>query len=98
MHVRIEDCGHEIDRLTKGLEAELIPFRRDLHMHPELAREEHRTTAAVVDRLRLAGLEPRVLPTGTGVVCDIIGSAGEAPTIGFRGDIDALPLDDSTTT
>ena len=47
------------------------------------------------DRLRLAGLEPRVLPTGTGLVCDVIGSAGEAPSIGFRGDIDALPLDDT---
>ena len=98
MHVRIEDCGHEIDRLTKGLEAELISFRRDLRAHPELARVEHRTTAAVVDRLLAAGLEPRVLPTGTGLVCDVIGTAGEAPTIGFRGDIDALPLDDITMT
>ena len=34
----IEDYGHEIDRLTKGLEAELISFRRDLRAHPELAR------------------------------------------------------------
>jgi amidohydrolase len=96
--VRDEDYGDEIDRLTKGLEAELTSFRRDLHAHPELAREEHRTTSVLVDRLRTAGLEPRVLPCGTGVVCDVIGSAGEAPSIGFRGDIDALPLDDRTTT
>jgi amidohydrolase len=96
--VRDEDYGHEVDRLTKGLEAELILFRRDLHAHPELARQEHRTTAAVVQRLRSAGLEPRVLPSGTGLVCDVLGSAGEPASIGFRGDIDALPLDDRTTT
>jgi len=96
--VRVEERDDEIDRLTKGLEAELVSFRRDLHAHPELAWQEHRTTAVVVDRLRSAGLSPRVLPSGTGLVCDVIGSAGEVPTSGFRGDIDALPLDDCTTT
>ncbi len=92
--MRDEDRGPDIDRRTKDLEVELIAFRRDLRAHPELSRHEHRTTAAVSDRLRLAGLEPRILPSGTGLVCDVIGSAGEAPSVGFRGDIDALPLDD----
>jgi amidohydrolase len=96
--VRDGDCGDEIDRLSKGLEAELVSFRRDLRAHPELAWHEHRTTAAVVDRLRDEGLSPRLLPCGTGVVCDVIGSAGEPPSIGFRGDMDGLPLHDATTT
>jgi len=96
--VRIEDYGDEIDRRTKGLEPELISVRRDVHRHPELARAEHRTTALLVERLRAAGLDPRVLPRGTGLVCDIIGSDGGPPTVGFRGDIDALPLDDLTAT
>lgn len=96
--VRDEGLGVEIDRLTKGVEAELVSFRRDLHAHPELARHEFRTTAAVADRLSAAGLAPRVLPSGTGVVCDVIGSSGAGPTVGFRADIDALPLDDRTTT
>ena len=91
LHPAIRD---EIDRLTKNLEAELTEFRRDLHRHPELGRSEVRTTAAILDRLEAAGLEPRVLRSGTGVICDIIGSSGEAPSIGFRGDIDALPLAD----
>ena len=85
----------DIDRVTKTLEAELIEFRRDLHRHPELGRQEHRTTQCIVDRLAEAGLQPRVLASGTGVICDIIGSLGEAPTVGFRGDIDALPLVDT---
>lgn len=85
----------DIDRITKSFELELIDFRRSLHRHPELGRREHRTTEAVVKRLKSAGLEPRVLSTGTGVICDIIGTSEAAPSIGFRGDIDALPIEDS---
>jgi amidohydrolase len=85
----------EVERLAKAFETELIDFRRSLHSHPELGRHERRTTAAVVGRLTDAGLKPRVLSIGTGVVCDVTGAAGEAPTIGFRGDIDALPLSDA---
>ncbi len=48
-----------------------------------------------MQRLSSAGLEPRVLASGTGVICDIGGASGESPTIGFRGDIDALPLTDT---
>ncbi|MCU1353359.1 MAG: putative M20/M25/M40-family peptidase, partial [Acidimicrobiales bacterium] len=73
-------------------EPALIALRRDLHAHPELSWEEHRTTAALVGRLQEAGLSPRVAPTGTGVVCDI-GTSG--PMVALRGDIDALRLPDT---
>ncbi|MBD2899522.1 N-acetyldiaminopimelate deacetylase [Actinomadura sp. RB99] len=73
-------------------EEELVAFRRDLHMHPELGYNEHRTTARIAERLRLAGLEPRILPKGTGLFCDI--GPGDGPTIALRADIDALPLQD----
>lgn len=58
-------------RLPAALRAELIAFRRDLHMHPELGHREFRTTAAIKARLEQAGLAPRVLASGTGLVCDI---------------------------
>ncbi|WP_217198721.1 amidohydrolase [Streptomyces buecherae] len=58
-------------RLPAALCAELTAFRRDLHMHPELGNREFRTTAAIKARLEQAGLAPRVLSTGTGLVCDI---------------------------
>ncbi|MFE3383364.1 amidohydrolase, partial [Streptomyces anulatus] len=48
-------------RLSDELRAELIAFRRDLHMHPELGNQEFRTTAAIKDRLEKAGLKPKVL-------------------------------------
>jgi len=74
---------------------ELIAVRRQLHAHPELAFEEHQTTALLMRRLRAAGLEPRRLPQGTGLVVDI----GSGPrTVGVRADIDALPLHDATST
>lgn len=71
----------------------LIRFRRDIHSHPELARQEIRTTAAVADMLTSAGLEPRIFPSGTGLVCDIQGTDG--PTVGLRADMDALPILDA---
>ncbi|MGW4276398.1 amidohydrolase [Streptomyces seoulensis] len=95
--------------LPEALFAELVAFRRDLHMHPELGNQEFRTTAAIKARLEKAGLAPRVLPSGTGVVCDIgdisgaadagaLGDAsGEGGVLALRADIDALPIPDSKT-
>jgi len=73
---------------------ELVALRRDLHAHPELGWQEHRTTERIVDELTAAGLSPRTLPGGTGLLCDI----GPAPVVGLRADIDALPIVDGTTT
>ncbi|NLU66777.1 amidohydrolase [Streptomyces sp. HNM0574] len=85
--------------LTEELRAELIAFRRDLHMHPELGNQEFRTTAALKARLEQAGLRPRVLPLGTGLICDVhpdLAPEGEGvrPLLALRADIDALPIPD----
>lgn len=88
------DLYNEIERLIKNLEPELIEFRRTLHRWPELGRREYQTTRLVTERLKAAGLQPRVLSSGTGVVCDVLGCSGAPPTLGVRGDIDALPLPD----
>ena len=71
--------------------ASLIEVRRDLHRHPELGRQEHRTTALLVARLIAAGLHPHVLAGGTGLVCDV--GEGEEFVV-LRADLDALPLED----
>jgi amidohydrolase len=70
---------------------DVVAVRRDLHAHPELAYAETRTTSVIAQLLSSFGLVPKVLPVGTGVVCDI-GSDG--PLIALRADIDALPLTD----
>jgi amidohydrolase len=79
---------------VKAYDDEMIALRRDLHAHPELARAEVRTTRVVRERLELAGLVPRVLPGGTGLLCDIVGRGG-GRTVALRADLDALPLVDT---
>src|SRR5882762_2995620 len=98
-------AGNEQDNdLLAGLDAflaehetELIEFRRDLHAHPELAFNEHRTTRRVALRLAAAGLRPVILPKGTGMLVDI-GSEQvpytERPVVALRADMDALPMMD----
>jgi amidohydrolase len=91
MHIDRSDLSF-IDRFLADHLDELVAFRRTLHAHPELSWHEHATTERIAERLRVAGLEPRVLSTGTGLVCDV--GEGGGPVVAIRGDIDALPLDD----
>ncbi|MCJ1677724.1 amidohydrolase [Streptomyces sp. APSN-46.1] len=84
-------------KLPDHLRAELIAFRRDLHMYPELGNQEFRTTAAIKARLEKAGLRPRVLKSGTGLVCDVGRWDGVRPILALRADIDALPIPDAKT-
>ncbi|WP_327374569.1 amidohydrolase [Streptomyces sp. NBC_01216] len=84
-------------KLSETLRAELVTFRRDLHMHPELGNQEFRTTAALKARLEAAGLAPRVLATGTGLLCDIGTWDDLRPMLAIRADIDALPIPDVKT-
>ncbi|MFJ9907145.1 M20 family metallopeptidase [Streptomyces sp. NPDC101152] len=83
--------------LPESLRAELVAFRRDLHMHPELGNQEFRTTAAIKARLEKAGLKPRVLAVGTGLICDIGEWDGGRPMLALRADIDGLPIPDMKT-
>jgi amidohydrolase len=73
----------------------LIALRRNMHAHPELSGREHATTELVEERLRLAGLAPRRLAVGTGLVCDLNppASGGRRP-IALRADLDALAMAD----
>lgn len=78
--------------MTQALKFDLVgltALRRDLHAHPELGFEEHRTAGIVADRLRDLGLEVVTGIAGTGVVGTLRGS-GKA--IGLRADMDALAM------
>ena len=74
--------------------AALVALRRDLHAHPELAWGEERTTAVVAAALERAGLAPKELAGGTGLVCDV--GSGDGPALLLRADLDALPLQEAT--
>lgn len=79
-----------LDGWLAGHEPELIGVRRAVHANPELAFAEHATTALVRDRLEEAGLAPKPLPIGTGLICDL--GVGDGPVVALRADLDALPL------
>ena len=85
----VEKLGSLVDDWVRDHAAHLISTRRHLHAHPELAFAEFETTSFLEQRLR--GLNPRRLPTGTGLVVEV--GSGE-PVVVLRADIDALPLPD----
>lgn len=67
---------------------------RDLHQHPELSHQEHRTAGLAADRLRQAGFEVTTGVGGTGVVGVL--RNGDGPTVLLRADMDALPVREAT--
>lgn len=78
------------------LAARTAQVRRDLHAHPELAFDEHRTAALVAEHLRRLGIEVHEGIARTGVV-GCLRTGGSARAIGLRADMDALPLPELNT-
>jgi hippurate hydrolase len=74
---------------------DLETIRRDLHQHPELCFEEHRTSKIVADELRRLGAEVTSGIAGTGVVGTFRNGAGNR-AIAIRADMDALPIAETT--
>lgn len=91
------DPGPAIDATTAALADRMVAFRRDLHAHPELGHAERRTTQRIAEKLESLGLEPRILPVGTGLTCDITAPdwTPERGLVALRADIDALPVTDA---
>lgn len=73
----------------------LVGLRRDIHAHPELGFQEHRTAARVAQVLRGAGIEVHEGIGGTGVV-GVLRAGGGTRTLGLRADMDALAIDERT--
>jgi amidohydrolase len=83
--------SESLPALLDDVEDPMVEIRHDLHAHPELAFEEHRTTQVVRDRLVQLGFEIRPCPTETGVVARIAG-ARPGRRVMVRADIDGLPV------
>lgn len=77
---------------------EITEWRRDIHAHPELLYEVHRTAALVAEKLHEFGVDEVVSGIGqTGVVGVIKGqSTASGKTIGLRADMDALPMQEKS--
>ncbi len=77
----------------------VMMWRRDLHRHPELSFEEHRTSKFIAEALQHDGIEYRQI-AGTGILARIEGKAKtagkEREAVVLRADIDALPLTEAS--
>jgi amidohydrolase len=74
---------------------ELVTVRRDIHKHPEIGFDEHRTSAVVQAQLKAFGLETKVI-AGTGVSALVEGKK-PGKTLMIRSDLDALPIQEENT-
>ncbi|WP_046300495.1 amidohydrolase [Mycobacterium sp. UM_Kg27] len=86
--------SHAVEAWLAAHAEELVAWRRHLHRHPELSRQEFATTQFIAERLASAGLNPKALPSGTGLTCDF--GPEDGPRIALRADIDALPMTEQT--
>jgi amidohydrolase len=82
------------------LQPDIQAWRRDIHQHPELLYDVHRTAAFVADRLKEFGCDEVATGLGkTGVVGVIKGrkpAGGDIKVVGLRADMDALPIEEKT--
>jgi hippurate hydrolase len=81
------------------LHGDITAWRRDIHAHPELLYDVHRTAGTVADKLKSFGCDEVVTGVGrTGVVGIIRGARGAdagRKVIGLRADMDALPIEEA---
>ncbi len=75
---------------------EIAAWRHDLHRHPELQFDTHRTAAFVAERLRGFGCDEVVEGIGRTGVVGVIHGRGTGRTVGLRADMDALPIEEAT--
>lgn len=85
----------EVLAIAAEIAPDLVAIRRHLHAHPELGFQEVETSALVRAHLQALGLAPRSGFGKTGVAA-LIGE-GNGPVIGIRGDMDALPIEETGT-
>ena len=80
------------------MQPEIAAWRRDIHAHPELQFDVHRTAGVVAEKLKAFGCDEIVTGIGrTGVVGVIRGKKGAGDkVIGLRADMDALPITEIT--
>ena len=80
-----------LNKATK-IKAQLVDWRRDFHMHPELGFQETRTATRVTQALEGMGWRVTTGVGRTGVVAEI---GQGSPMIAIRGDMDALPIQEA---
>src|SRR6186997_1963504 len=85
------DQTDKISNAADKIESKCIAWRRDIHEHPELGNNEHRTAKLIADHLRSLRIEVKAGVGKTGVV-GILKGTKPGPCIALRADMDGLPI------
>ncbi len=83
----------DILKSAETIKDELIRIRRDIHAHPEIGRQEKRTSELVANKLRELGLDVRTNVAETGVIGTLTGKY-PGKTILMRADMDCLAMEE----
>jgi len=78
------------------LHPEITAWRRDIHAHPELRYDVHRTAALVAEKLKSFGCDEVIPGIGQTGVVGVIRGRKSGKVVGLRADMDALPLEEET--
>jgi amidohydrolase len=90
----LDDLGVAVSQEVRDAFDGLVALRRDLHAHPELSNQEHRTRQFVLDHLAVSGVA--ATPLGATGVAGIIQGRGPGRVLLLRADMDALPITEET--
>jgi amidohydrolase len=98
-HLSLESVAADGEKGDAALSELLVSIRRHLHRHPEVGMQEHRTSRFIRETLASYGLAVHGPVAETGCWVDIDGpssnGASPSPRVGYRADIDALPMQDA---
>jgi len=84
-----------VKQQAQAMHDELVAFRRDLHLFPELSLQESETARKVKEELLNIGTVIKTDPAGFGFIAEFKGKE-DGPIIALRADMDALPIEEET--
>ena len=93
-HMSDPELLHALKKAVNERAGQLVMLRRRIHAAPEPAGEERETSLLVLNALRTAGYEPRLLRGGVGVIADLHLSTHSNTFIALRAELDAVRTDD----
>src|SRR4029078_7272257 len=93
LHASSQDLESKVKERAAAVEKKLIAWRREIHEHPELGDQEHRTSQMVASHLKALGCDVMTGVARTGVV-GVLQGAKPGRTAALRADMDALPVEE----
>ena len=94
--LRADDVVRRVEEVTKKVTPQVIEWRRDFHMNPELSNREVRTGRTVAERLREIGVDEIKTGVANNGVVALIRGGKPGPAVALRADMDALPIEEDT--